>query len=69
MTTLETARRTSPRLGAALLTLALAAATVAGYRAALEVTGEAVQTTLSHPTAASCSAHLAAARAGSRVNC
>jgi hypothetical protein len=69
MTTLEPSRRTTSRLASALLTLALAAATVAGYRSALQSTGEAVQSTLAHTGPQTCGAHLAAALPGSRSTC
>lgn len=46
MTTLSATTRIAPRLGAALLTLALALAMVSGYKAALAHTERAVQATL-----------------------
>lgn len=46
MTAVATAPRIAPRLGAALLTLMLALAMVAGYKAALADTEQAVQATL-----------------------
>jgi hypothetical protein len=46
MTLLTTPTRIAPRLGAALLTLALALAMVSGYRAALVRTERAVHATL-----------------------
>jgi hypothetical protein len=63
MTTLEALSRTNPvsRLGTALLSLALAGALVTGYRAAVNSTGAAVLTCLSHAAPASGAALLAAA--------